>query len=69
VIRRKTKAFEYTEEKGIGRIIGWFISWPAEAAKGFMISSLYSNGYRAIDLEGPSMRCPGMVYPPELQSG
>jgi len=68
---RKTKAFwNILSEKGIGvGIIGWFISWPAEAVKGFMISSYYTiSDTEQLTWKGTIYEdTPGMVYPPELQ--
>jgi len=68
---RKSKAFwNILSDRGdsVG-VIGWYISWPAEAVNGFMVSS-----YMGMKEEDQSTwkgtiyaRSPGMVYPEDLQ--
>lgn len=68
---RKSKAFwNILSENNISvGVIGWYVSWPAEKVKGFMVSSYF--GIK--DTEQPTWKgtiyanTPHMVYPPELQ--
>ncbi|MFC2157184.1 alkaline phosphatase family protein [Acidobacteriota bacterium] len=69
---RKSKAFwNILNDKGISSgVIGWYISWPAEALNGFMISSYMGlkekdqMTWKGTLYAGVS----GMVYPQDLQS-
>ncbi len=70
--RRRTKAFwNILSEKDISvGIVGWYITWPVEAVKGFMVSSY-------LGVRGPGLQpiwkgsfysdVPQMVYPPSLE--
>jgi len=68
---RKSKAFwNILTEKNISvGVIGWYVSWPAEKVKGFMVSSYF--GIK--DIDQPTWKgtiyanTPHMVYPPDLQ--
>lgn len=68
--RRRTKAFWniFTEKDISVGCVGWYITWPVEAVKGFMVSS-----YLAVRDVQPIWKgsfysdVPQMVYPPSLE--
>ena len=68
---RRTKAFwNILSERDISvGVIGWYISWPAEAVNGFVLSSyLGLKEKEQMTWKGSLYTgLPGMVFPPDLQ--
>ncbi len=69
--RRRTKAFwNILSEKDIPvGVVGWYITWPVEQVKGFMVSSyLAVRGLQPIWKGSFYSDAPDMVYPPSLEA-
>jgi hypothetical protein len=71
--RRRTKAFwNIFSEKGVSvGIVGWYITWPVEKVKGFMVSSylgVRGEGLQPIWKGSFYSGAPEMVYPPSLEA-
>lgn len=71
--RRKTKAFwNIFTERGISvGVVGWYITWPVEEVKGFMVSSylgVRGKGLQPIWKGSFYADAPHMVFPPSLEA-
>ena len=71
--RRRTKAFwNILSEKDIPvGVVGWYITWPVERVKGFMVSSylgVRQEGRQPIWKGSFYSDAPEMVYPPSLEA-
>ncbi len=71
--RRRTKAFwNILSEKDISvGVVGWYITWPVERVKGFMVSSylgVREAGRQPIWKGSFYSDAPRMVYPPSLEA-
>jgi predicted AlkP superfamily pyrophosphatase or phosphodiesterase len=68
--RRKVKAFWniFSEKKISVGVTGWFVTWPAEAVKGFMVSSYMAmRGLQPVLKGSFYAGAADMVYPPDLE--
>lgn len=67
--RRKSKAFwNILSEKGISvGVVGWYLTWPVEKVRGFMVSSYFTYEDVQPTIKGMYYaQAPEMIHPPSL---